>query len=187
MGKEKGFTILELMLLVALSGLAAALVIFRLNNAIETVHQKRSINDLKQWEVALQTYNADYGFYPFNPIGPNAPVGPGVFIYDMFRYQKYLQKDLYLDGWEYKFVYTAGGTDMFTAQGYTIASLGKGHQADTALPSFKCFQCDIRMSNGEFFAKPEGQQLDSGDGLTCPSAQPCMPVSYEANYTRGKQ
>jgi hypothetical protein len=101
-------------------------------------------------------------------------VGPGTFIYDIFQQQQYLDKPIYLDGWDNNLVYTAGGTIMQTAQGYTIASLGKGDCADPPIPYFRCFQCDIRLRNGQFFTRPVGQQEDSADGITCPTAVPCQ-------------
>jgi Type II secretion system (T2SS), protein G len=132
------------------------------------------MKDLKEWGAALSSYYADFNFYPFNPEGPNAPIGPGIFLYDMFVRDKYIQGNNYLDGWNNNFCYSAGGPTMQTAYGYTIASLGKGNIADAPIHGFKCFQCDIRLRNGQFYTRPSGNQHDSADEQTCPFTSDCQ-------------
>ena len=168
MRKQKGFTLIELLIVIAIIGIIAAIAIPNLLNALDRSRQKRSMSDLRTWGSALGTYLVDFNFYPYLP--QNGPIGPGIFIYTMFSGKKYLESAPYLDGWNNAFHYTAGGVNIQTAQGYTIASMGKGNAWDaTPIPRFKCFQCDIRLRNGQFFAKPEGPQEDSPDGITCPN------------------
>lgn len=174
MRKQKGFTLIELLIVIAIIGIIAAIAIPNLLNALDRSRQKRSMSDIRTWGSALGTYLVDFNFYPFDPVGPNTPIGPGVFLYTMFSQKKYLESAPYLDGWNNNFQYTAGGATMQTAQGYTMSSAAKGNTPDVAIPRFKCFQCDIRLRNGQFFAKPEGPQEDSVDGITCPVGIPCQ-------------
>jgi len=166
--KQKGFTMVELIVLAGMIGLIAAIAVPEVMRALDTVRQKKTMTDLTEWGVALNAYVVDYGFYPYQPAGNEVPVGPGVFIYDMFQEKRYLTKALYLDGWNHNFRYTPGGTYMLTSQGYTITSWGKGGMSDPSIISaFKCFQCDIALRNGQFISKPEGKQWDSSNGLYC--------------------
>lgn len=171
---RKGFSVTELIVMCAILTLALAVAVPEVMNALDTARQRKSMKDLGEWGVALKAYHVDYNFYPFDPTGPNAPIGPGVFLYIMMISEKYMDNPPYLDGWDNSFAYTAGGITMQTAQGYTIESLGKGDQADAPIPKFKCFQCDIRLRNGQFYARPVGTQGDSADGITCPAGYPCQ-------------
>ena len=154
----RGFTGTELMILIAMACLMIAVVAPQVMNALDRAKQKKSMKDLREWGAALSTYYTDFNFYPFNPVGPNAAIGPGIFLYDMSVQKKYIEGDTYLDGWNDYFCYSAGGSVMQTAQGYTIASLGKGNLSDPPITRFKCFQCDIRLRNGQFYARPAGGQ-----------------------------
>ncbi|OGF64522.1 MAG: hypothetical protein A2Y62_06720 [Candidatus Fischerbacteria bacterium RBG_13_37_8] len=172
MKKQKGFTLIELLIVIAIIGIIAAIAIPNLLNALDRSRQKRSQADLRTWGSALGTYLVDWNFYPFDPTGPDAPIGPGVFLYDEFQADKYLESAPYQDGWNNVFRYT-GGTDMISAWGYTICSLGKGNISETGgPPKFRCFQCDIRLRNGQFFMRPEGPQTDNIIG--CVPTAPCI-------------
>ena len=160
MRKQKGFTLIELLIVIAIIGIIAAIAIPNLLNALDRSRQKRSMSDLRTWGSALGTYLVDFNFYPFDPVGPNAPVTTTAFLYTMFSEKKYLESAPYLDGWNNNFIYTAGGTTMQTAQGYTIGSFGKGNQGDAPIPRFKCFQCDIRLRNaGIIILESEGRAI----------------------------
>src|SRR4030042_4478353 len=129
MKKQKGFTLIELLIVIAIIGIIAAIAIPNLFNALDRSRQKRSQADLRTWGSALGTYLVDWNFYPFDPTGPDAPIGPGVFLYDMIVADKYLEKPIYLDAWG-NYLRYSGGTDMISAWGYTVASLGKGNIAE---------------------------------------------------------
>ena len=169
MRKQKGFTLIELLIVIAIIGIIAAIAIPNLLNALDRSRQKRTMSDLRTWGSALGTYLVDFNFYPYEPAGTDTAIAPGVFIYDMFSDKKYLESAPYLDGWNNNFLYTPGGINMRTCQGYTIASFAKGNLVDAApIQRFKCFQCDIRLRNGQFMAKPEGPQADYTNGQDCP-------------------
>jgi len=185
--KQKGFTMVELMVLAGMIGLIAAIAVPEVMRALDTVRQKKTMTDLTEWGVAMNAYMVDYGFFPYLPGGIDSPVGPGVFIYDMFQEKRYLIKALYLDGWNHNFRYTPGGIDMRTCAGYTIASSGKGGTVDPIIPVFTCFQCDIRLRKGQFISKPEGKQWDSSNGLDCPQTECMINTAGNEGPARGKR
>lgn len=171
MGKiknKKGFTVTEFVILSAMLMILGLALSYEVMNAVDTARQKKSIMNMREWATALSAYYSDYNFYPNDPANPNVPVGPGELVYEALRMNRYLDKPIYTDGWYNNLWYLASSS---MPQVYTIASLGKGNLWDMTVPNFKCFQCDIRMKNGEFFTYPVGHQEDNPDGSeSCPTA-----------------
>jgi len=65
--KKKGFTLIELMVVVAIMGLLAALAVISLNNARARARDARRISDIKQVQTALELYYLDNQEYPDTP------------------------------------------------------------------------------------------------------------------------
>src|SRR6056297_1325722 len=61
---KKGFTLIELMVVVAIMGLLAALAVISLNNARQRARDARRISDVKQVQTALELYYLDNQEYP---------------------------------------------------------------------------------------------------------------------------
>lgn len=174
MKKQKGFTLIELLIVIAIIGIIAAIAIPNLLNALDRSRQKRSMSDIRTWGTALGTYLVDYNFY-WAELGP-ITIDPTKAIYIVFSQRKYLESAPYLDGWNFNFVYRGTGTTPSTATGYTFESYGKGGQDDGGWVGarFKCFGCDIRHSQGQFIAKPEGPQNDDPGGSQLCTAANCL-------------
>jgi prepilin-type N-terminal cleavage/methylation domain-containing protein len=154
----KGFTIIELLITVAIIGIIVAIAIPNMMNAWEKARQKRSMADLRSWGLAINSYFVDHGFFPFGNAGP---VSPSFYLYQIILNTNELNPPPYKDGWDTNFYYWPGGDSPALSQTFTIASLGKDKTIDSVpVPMFKCFQCDIRFRNGKFFTKPEGPQID---------------------------
>ncbi len=64
---KKGFTLIELMVVVAIMGLLAALAVISLNNARQRARDARRISDVKQVQTALELYYLDNQEYPGTP------------------------------------------------------------------------------------------------------------------------
>jgi len=62
--KTKGFTLIEIMIVIAIIGLLAALVINRYTHALAVGQTGGVEMELKQVATALDTYNVDKGAYP---------------------------------------------------------------------------------------------------------------------------
>ena len=142
-----GFTLVELLIVVAVIGIIAAIAMPNLLNALDKSKQKKSVSDLRTIASAVEAYATDTACYPRNIttyLGLKAWIDP-----------YFIKHPPDGDGW--------GNTwDVATAANgsvYTAASFGKdavlgprtgGRTGD--------FNCDIVFSAGQFFQWPEGTQ-----------------------------
>ncbi len=70
----RGFTLIELIVVVAIVGLIASGVLASLTGAQRDARDKRRIQDIKQLEAALQLYYTRYNNYPTEASGANGNV-----------------------------------------------------------------------------------------------------------------
>lgn len=124
MRKEKGFTLIELMLVVIILGVLVAMVVPRFAGRSEQARQAAAKTDIEaSIAVALDLYELDNGMYPTteqdlkalrtkpgsNPVPPNWK-GP------------YIKKTP-IDPWGREYVYTSPG--VHNTEDYDLASWGK--------------------------------------------------------------
>jgi general secretion pathway protein G len=110
MRKQKGFTLIELMIVVAIVGLLAAIAIPSMMSAIDRAKQKRSMADIRAMVMAMQVFEDDYIGYPFGINGPTVPnlsnftdgSGSAVIVPSL------IQTMPDLDGWRYPYQYYSG-------------------------------------------------------------------------------
>ncbi|HRH33215.1 MAG TPA: prepilin-type N-terminal cleavage/methylation domain-containing protein [bacterium] len=62
--KAKAFTLVEIMVVVAIIGILSTLIIISLDTTKMTARNTRRLADIKQLQIALKMYYADNGFYP---------------------------------------------------------------------------------------------------------------------------
>lgn len=62
--KTKGFTLVEIMVVVAIIGILSTLIVISLDTTKMTARNTRRLADIKQLQIALKMYYADNGFYP---------------------------------------------------------------------------------------------------------------------------
>ncbi len=62
---QKGFTLVELMIVVAIIGILAAIAIPQFAAYRQKAYNSSSQSDLKNAKTALEAYYADYQHYPF--------------------------------------------------------------------------------------------------------------------------
>ncbi len=65
--KKQGFSLIELLVVVAIMGLLAAMSIISLNTARARARDARRLSDVKQIQTALEMYFADINNYPTTP------------------------------------------------------------------------------------------------------------------------
>jgi prepilin-type N-terminal cleavage/methylation domain-containing protein len=72
--KNKGFTLIELLVVIAIIALLSSVVLASLNSAREKATVSAFVQNLKQFQLALEVYKNDTGLYPGE--GP-VPYGAG--------------------------------------------------------------------------------------------------------------
>jgi prepilin-type N-terminal cleavage/methylation domain-containing protein len=136
--RDEGFSLIELLIVVAIIGIIAAIAVPQLMNAMDRGRQRRSMADMRNIATANGTIRVDTGAYAANlaALVPN-----------------YMQVTPTNDGWGTGFVYTTG------ADTYTITSLGSDGAVGPAAPApwvNDPYDPDIALTDGAFVQAPTG-------------------------------
>jgi general secretion pathway protein G len=118
--RQSAFTLLEIMLVVAIIGVLLAAAIYKMAPALDVAKGMRTKGDIQSIRTSLLSYNAMNGFYPSTEQGLSALVSrPG--SEPMPTSWKRLMDDLPKDAWGSNYVYrnpgrkNPGGYDVFSA------------------------------------------------------------------------
>jgi general secretion pathway protein G len=115
----KGFTLIELMIVVVILGLLATIVMPRMLNRPEQARRAKAKIDIRQIESALALFKTDTGRFPTTSEGLAALVSdPGIRGYDN---DGYLDK-VPLDPWGNQYIYICPGMH---GKDYDLESYGK--------------------------------------------------------------
>jgi general secretion pathway protein G len=116
---KKGFTLIELMIVVVILGLLATIIVPRILNRPEQARRMKAKVDIRNIESALALFKTDTGRFPTTSEGLEALVtNPGIKGYNSDRY---LDK-VPLDSWGNKYVYISPGVHN---KDYDLESYGK--------------------------------------------------------------
>lgn len=161
MKKEKGFTLLELLIVVAIIGIISAIAIPNLLLAVQRTRQRRSMSDMRNIATAWEARNVDTGRYnaaATGVAGADQPVD--VQQLSAALSPTYMRDVPTLDGWGTPYVCFTDQPWATTprAQIYAIISAGEDHvvSQDEVFGAFTDFDCDIIYSNGAFLTYPSG-------------------------------
>jgi type II secretion system protein G len=145
---HRGFTLLELLIAVAIIGVVAAIAIPALNAAMERSRQKRSMAEIRALALAVSAYGTDFPTVPRLASATANQLSP----YLTPTYLKHLPVE---DGWRHPLQYQGEGLD------YTILSLGSDGAFSGGPPRgpTTSYAEDIILFNGQFVQWPEGMQV----------------------------
>jgi general secretion pathway protein G len=145
---QRGFTLLELLIVVAIIGSIAAIAVPNLIGALHRARQKRTMAALRGLSEGIEMYEQDHGFYP-----DYADVSVSALAADLNLYVRPFDRT---DGWNRDMRYTASGDY------YTLMSYGRDGVEDAFHPlgPTGTFAADILFSSGVFVQWPAGVQAE---------------------------
>jgi type II secretion system protein G len=159
--RERGFTLIELMIVVMIIGIIAAIAIPNLILAVERAKQKRTMADMRSLATAWESRSVETGRY--NASGAMVVgVDQMVDINDLGTALQptYIRTMPKTDGWGHPLeAYTSLAWGSATNAGaYALISPGRDGRFATqpTTGATTNFDCDIVYSNGSFIAYPEG-------------------------------
>lgn len=136
---RSGFTLVEIMIVIIILGLLAALVVPNLIGKGEEAKQKLVCVQMKSLTEALNMFKADNGVYPDTEEGLDALLkNPNAEKYKNYSQNGYLgSKSLPQDPWKHKFIYlNNGGSFEIISLGADAKEGGDGESKD-----FKSSEC----------------------------------------------
>ncbi len=110
--QSPGFTLMEILVVMVIIGILAALIAPRLMNKLDDAKVTDAALQIKNLETALKLFKMDNGFYPSTEQGLSALISPPEIgqIPDNFKPGGYLdKKSLSSDPWGNEFVYISPG------------------------------------------------------------------------------
>lgn len=141
---HRGFTLVELLVTVAIIGIVSAIAIANLANALDKSKQRKSMATMRNLSTALQAYESDNSRFPSDSIS-------------MQQLQALLSPDLFnsvkvTDGWGYDLNYETN-LSSFTLESY--GDDAADGPADITYDTRFEFDYDIVMIDGIFISSPE--------------------------------
>ncbi len=145
--QERGFTLVELLIVVAIIGVIVAIAVPALLSAINRARQSSTMAEIRIAGQALQMYQSDFAYYP-------SSAGNTLSDIEEYLVPTYIGALNTMDGWDREIQFFAGRLD------YTIVSFGANGEADAPYSqrTTNDITADIVYSNGSFFQWPSGVQ-----------------------------
>ncbi len=108
--RERGFTLIEVLVVLIILGLIAALVVPRITGRVDEAKIETTKIQMKAIKNALEQYKLDNGRYPTTEQGLKALVEKPTIPPVPSRWKKYLDK-VPKDGWDRDFIYISPGVN----------------------------------------------------------------------------
>ncbi len=120
---QKGFTLIELMIVVVILGILATMIMPKILSKPEKARRTKAMVDMKTIQQALSLFKTDTGRFPTTSEGLQAlVVNPGIKGYDSEGYLEKVPKD----PWGNSYIYLSPGLEN---RDYDLISLGKDGEA----------------------------------------------------------
>jgi prepilin-type N-terminal cleavage/methylation domain-containing protein len=86
---KKGFTLIEILVVVSIIGFITSVVLISLQSAKEKAEASKIIQNLDQFKKSLELYRNDYGFYP---VQDDYNISTEEFLYNELVVKKYISE-----------------------------------------------------------------------------------------------
>jgi len=159
--RESGFSLIELLIAMAIIGILAAIAIPNLLTAVQRGKQKRTMSDMRALATAIEAYAVDQNQYPVAtscPTGVTGMIG-SVGAIDAASFSllspTYVSQPQKMDGWGNFFQYANDSSN------YVILSTGSDRTRQGLTSNCGTttdFNNDIVYADGSFVQWPEGVQ-----------------------------
>jgi general secretion pathway protein G len=123
--RQRGFTLIEIMVVVVIIGLLAAVIVPQVVDKVDQARVAKAKQDITSLETALTMYRLDNSKYPTTDLGLSAlttqPTDPSIRHWRPGGYIKRISKDPWGNDYQYVYPGTHGGE-------YDLYSLGADNQ-----------------------------------------------------------
>ena len=160
MTTRRGFTLIEVLVVVAILGILVAISAANLLNAVQRARQKRTMADMRTLALGIESFTTDFNRYPAAagfvlPSGLALPSATLETIHPQLT-PTYIKIVPLRDGWDSWFTYSTDPSQTH----YAIRSNGADGNPESA-PAFgvtHLFDSDVILVDGTFVQYPAGVQ-----------------------------